>query len=139
MAPPDRRLRISSWRRAMTKSYLLVSDFDKTLSFNDSGHVLSGLLGTAGFAEKVEGLSRVNLVQQGGELAYLILHDPEYRRVRREHLWEVGRRIRLKRNIDPLIPLLGNGMEGHPLSLYVVCPAPAGLLQPPLHGLVSPA
>ena len=70
----------------MTKNYLLASDFDKTLSFNDSGHVLSGLLGTAGFAEKVEGLSRVNLVQQGGELAYLILHDPEYRRVRREHL-----------------------------------------------------
>src|SRR5258708_3999 len=138
MAPPDRRLRISSWRRAMTKNYLLASDFDKTLSFNDSGHVLSGLLGTAGFAEKVEGLSRVNLVQQGGELGYLMLHDPEYRRVRREHLWEVGRRIRLKRNIDRLVRILEDGMEGHRFSFYVVSAAPEEVIQSALEGLVPP-
>jgi hypothetical protein len=29
------------------KHFLLVSDFDKTLSFNDSGVVLSGLLGAS--------------------------------------------------------------------------------------------
>ena len=29
-----------------------------------------------GFDEKVAGLARINLVQQGGELAYLLLHDP---------------------------------------------------------------
>jgi hypothetical protein len=33
----------------MTKQYLLASDFDQTLSFNDSGIVLSELLGIAGF------------------------------------------------------------------------------------------
>ena len=54
----------------MTKQYLLVSDFDQTLSFNDSGLVLSELLGIPGFQEKVSGLARLNLVQQGGELAY---------------------------------------------------------------------
>jgi phosphoserine phosphatase len=122
----------------MTKNYLLASDFDQTLSFNDSGHVLSGLLGTAGFAEKVAGLSRVNLVQQGGELAYLILHDPEYRRVRREHLWEVGRRIRLKRNIDRLIRILEDGIEGHRFSFYVVSAAPEEVIQSALEGLVPP-
>jgi phosphoserine phosphatase len=122
----------------MTKNYVLASDFDKTLSFNDSGHVLSGLLGTAGFAEKVEGLSRVNLVQQGGELAYLILHDPEYRRVRREHLWEVGRRIRLKRNIDRLVRILEDGMEGYRFSFYVVSAAPEEVIQSALEGLVPP-
>ena len=67
---------------AMSKQHLLASDFDQTLSFNDSGHVLSELLGTSGFAQKVAGLSQMSLVQPGGELAYLILHDPEYRRVR---------------------------------------------------------
>lgn len=122
----------------MTKNYVLASDFDQTLSFNDSGHVLSALLGTTGFAEKVAGLSRVNLVQQGGELAYLILHDPEYRRVRREHLWEVGRRIRLKRNIDRLIPILEGGMEGHRFSFYVVSAAPEEVIQSALEGLVPP-
>ena len=83
-----------------SKQYLLASDFDQTLSFKDSGIVLSELLGTSGFEEKVAGLARINLVQQGGELAYLLLHDPEYRQVRREHLVEVGKRIRLKQNID---------------------------------------
>jgi len=74
------------------KRYLLASDFDQTLSFNDSGIVLSELLGISDFREKTAGLSRIHLVQQGAELAYLLLHDPEYRRVRKEHLVEVGKR-----------------------------------------------
>src|SRR5215213_10890306 len=97
----------------MRKQFLLASDFDQTLSFNDSGIVLSELLGTSGFVEKVAGLSRLNLVQQGGELAYLLLHDPEYRRVRREHLVEVGRRIRLKANINLLAECLARGIDGY--------------------------
>src|ERR671936_2757886 len=104
----------------MPKLYLLASDFDQTLSFNDSGHVLSELLGTNGFTEKVAGLSQVNLVQQGGELAYLILHDPEYRRVRREHLYEVGRRIRLKQNVGLLARFLESGIEGYQFAFYVI-------------------
>jgi hypothetical protein len=84
------------------RQYVLASDFDQTLSFNDTGIVLSELLGISGFREKVAGLSRLNLVQQGGELAYLLRHVPEYRCVRKGHLIEVGRRIRLKRNIGPL-------------------------------------
>ena len=51
------------------KHYLLASDFDQTLSFKDSGVVLSELLGISGFEERVAGLARINLVQQGGELA----------------------------------------------------------------------
>ena len=33
-------------------------DFDQTLSFNDSGLVLSELIGATGFQEKVDGLAR---------------------------------------------------------------------------------
>src|SRR5688572_16016831 len=95
----------------MRKRYLLVSDFDQTLSFDDSGHVLSDMLGIAGFSQRVAGLSKLNLVQEGAELTYLLRHDPEYRRVRREHLIEVGRRIRLKRNITMLIELLERGID----------------------------
>ena len=65
------------------KQYLLASDFDQTLSFHDSGEVLGELLGRHGFRQKVDGLAAAHLVQQGGELAYLLLHDPEYRCVRR--------------------------------------------------------
>ncbi len=74
----------------VTRQYLFASDFDQTLSFNDSGLILSELLGASGFPEKVEGLSRMHFVQQGAELTYLLLHDPEYRCVRKEHLIEVG-------------------------------------------------
>ena len=120
-----------------SKSFILASDFDQTLSFNDSGIVLSELLGTAGFIEKVEGLSRVHLVQQGGELAYLLLHDPEYRQVRRAHLHEVGKRIRLKRNI-PLLMRLLEDLDGHRFDFYVVSAAPEEVIQSALEGIVPP-
>jgi HAD superfamily phosphoserine phosphatase-like hydrolase len=120
------------------KHYLLASDFDQTLSFKDSGIVLSELLGTSGFQEKVAGLSRINLIQQGGELAYLLLHDPEYRQVRKEHLIEVGKRIRLKRNIRMLSQLLENGIDGHRFSFYVISAAPEEVIQSALEGIVPP-
>lgn len=122
---------------SIPKDYLLFSDFDQTLSFNDSGHVLAELLGITGFAERVAGLSQIHLVQQGGELAYLLLHDPEFRCVRREHLAEVGRRVRLKANIDALIKLLA-GIEAHRFSFYVVSAAPEEVIQSALAGIVPP-
>src|SRR5487761_1916817 len=97
------------------KQYLFASDFDQTLSFHDSGIILSEMLGIHDFERKIAGLSRIHLVQQGGELAYLVLHDPEYRRVRREHLIEVGKRVRLKPNIRLLSQFL-NGLEGYGFS-----------------------
>ena len=118
------------------KHYLLVSDFDQTLSFNDSGHVLSEMLGIPDFAERVAGLSRLNLVQSGAELTYLILHDPEYRRVRRTDLIEVGRRIRLKRNIPLLTSFLENGIDGHCFDFYVVSAAPEDVVHSALDGIV---
>src|SRR5438128_4492849 len=118
------------------KRYLLASDFDQTLSFNDSGIVLSELLGISGFREKSAGLSRIHLVQQGAELAYLLLHDPEYRRVRKEHLVDVGKRIRLKENIRLLSGLLGD-LDGHQFSFYVVSAAPEEVIQSALEGIVA--
>jgi len=35
------------------KHYLLASDFDQTLSFNDSGIALSEMLGITGFKDRV--------------------------------------------------------------------------------------
>src|SRR4029077_2064397 len=96
--------------RTMTaRHFLVASDFDQTLSFNDSGQILSELLGVTGFEDKVAGLAESNLVQQGGELAYLIRHDPEFRGVRREHLMEAGRRVRLRKDIPALVNFLEQG------------------------------
>jgi phosphoserine phosphatase len=125
-------------RTEASRHYLFASDFDQTLSFNDSGIVLSEILGTSGFELKVAGLARINLVQQGGELSYLLLHDPEYRRVRREHLVEAGRRIRLKHNIGRLVQILESGIDGHRFSFYVVSAAPEEVVTSALEGIVPP-
>jgi 2-hydroxy-3-keto-5-methylthiopentenyl-1-phosphate phosphatase len=119
------------------KRYLLASDFDQTLSFNDSGIVLSDLLGISGFREKSAGLSRIHLVQQGAELAYLLLHDPEYRRVRKEHLLEVGKRVRLKQNLH-LVPRLLSQLDGYAFAFYVISAAPQEVIQSALEGIVPP-
>src|ERR687887_359123 len=120
------------------KPHLLVSDFDQTLSFNDSGRLLSEMLGIAGFDETVAGLSRLNLVQEGAELSYLLRHDPEYRRVRRDDLIEVGRRIRLKQNIDMLVECLADGIDGYRFDFFVVSAAPQEVVHAALDGIVPP-
>ena len=120
------------------KHYLFASDFDQTLSFNDSGIVLSELLGIAGFEERVAGMARINLAQQGAELAYLLLHDPEFRRVRREHLVEVGKRIRLKQNIHMLPKILNEGIKGFSFTFYVISAAPEEVIQSALENIVPP-
>jgi HAD superfamily phosphoserine phosphatase-like hydrolase len=121
------------------KHYLVASDFDQTLSFNDSGQVLSELIGASDFQRKVEGLARTNLVQQGGELAYLIRHDPEFRGVRREHLEETGRRVRLRSDIPALIEFLERGLDGARFSFFVISAAPREVIQSALAGIVVPA
>jgi HAD superfamily phosphoserine phosphatase-like hydrolase len=122
----------------MSKHYLLVSDFDQTLSFDDSGRLLSERLGIAGFEAKVAGLARLNLVQEGAELTYLLRHDPEYRRVRREDLLATGREVRLKRNIGTLVELLRDGVDDFCGDFYVVSAAPEEIVHAALEGIVPP-
>jgi len=123
------------------KRYIFASDFDQTLSFNDSGYVLSELLGisTSEFERKTTGMTKLNLVQQGGELAYLLLHDPEFRsRVRREHLYETGKRVRLKPNIDALYSFLSEEVEGYHFDFYVISAAPVEVICSALEGIIPP-
>ena len=121
------------------KEFIFASDFDQTLTFNDSGYVLAELVGipTAEFERKATGMARLNLVQQGGELAYLLLHDPEFKsRVRKEHLYEVGKRIRLKENIALLYQILDGGILGYHFDFYVLSAAPVEVIQSALEGIV---
>jgi 2-hydroxy-3-keto-5-methylthiopentenyl-1-phosphate phosphatase len=122
----------------MEKHFLLVSDFDQTLSFHDSGHALSEMMGIDSFSERVAGLSQLNLVQQGAELSYLLRHDPEFRRIRREDLVEVGKQIRLKENVALLTSLLNEGIPGHRFDFYVVSAAPEEIIHSALAGMLPP-
>jgi 2-hydroxy-3-keto-5-methylthiopentenyl-1-phosphate phosphatase len=121
------------------KQYLLASDFDQTLSFNDSGLVLSELLGIPAqvFEAKIATLAMQNLVQQGGELTYLLLHDPDYRDcVRKEYLIEAGKEVRLKKNIRQLSELLGSAIEGYRFDLHVVSASPQEVIEAALENII---
>src|SRR5271168_396876 len=122
----------------MVKHYLLASDFDQTLSFNDSGVALSELIGFHGFHDKVAGLSQMNLVQQGAALSYLIFHDPEFRRVRRDDLIATGKRIRLKHDVALFARVLNNLAEGFDFHFNVISAAPQEIIQSALEGIVPP-
>lgn len=121
-----------------TPTFLVASDFDQTLSFNDSGHVLAEQLGLDGFAQKVAGLAATHLVQQGAELAYLLRHDPQFRGVRREHLQEAGRQVRLKNNVELLAEVFAEGLPGANFDFYVISAAPADVVRAALEGMVPP-
>jgi len=123
----------------LVKQYLLASDFDQTLSFNDSGLVLSELVGIPPevFEANVATLAVQNLVQQGGELSYLLLHDPEYRaRVRKEHLLEAGKSVRLKRNIRQLSELLASAIPGYHFDFHVISAAPQEVIESALADII---
>jgi HAD superfamily phosphoserine phosphatase-like hydrolase len=121
-----------------TVDYLVASDFDQTLSFNDSGHVLAEMLGIGDFAEKVAGLARTSLVKQGAELAYLLRHDPAFRGVRREHLVEAGKCVRLKDNVKLLTEILSAGIDGYRFDFYVISAGPALVVRSALENIVPP-
>jgi HAD superfamily phosphoserine phosphatase-like hydrolase len=123
------------------KRYIFASDFDQTLSFNDSGYVLAEILGISAseFERKIAGMTKLNLVQQGGELAYLLLHDPEFRsKVRPEHLYEAGKRVRLKPNIDLLYRFLSEEVEGFHFDFYVISAGPVEVIRSALEGIIPP-
>ncbi len=121
------------------KRYLVASDFDQTLSFHDSGFVLSEMVGIPGkeFERKIAILSVQNFVQQGAELSYLLLHDPDlHTRVRKEHLVQAGKNIRMKRNIQQLRDLLAGAIEGYAFDFHVLSAAPQEVVESALEGLI---
>ncbi|MCK4533561.1 haloacid dehalogenase-like hydrolase, partial [bacterium] len=63
------------------RKYLFVCDFDKTLSFNDSGVLLSERIGISEeeFERKFTEVRKRNITPLGGELAYLITNDMDYK------------------------------------------------------------
>jgi len=84
-------------------------------------------------------MAKINLVQQGAELAYLLLHDPEFQaKVRQEHLHEAGKRIRLKSDIKLLYQILETGVNGHFFDFYVLSAAQVDVIHSALEGIVPP-
>jgi HAD superfamily phosphoserine phosphatase-like hydrolase len=111
----------------MEKKILFVSDFDKTLSTGDVGYILSEKLGISAeqFDQKIEGIKRRNIVQLGGELAHLIIRDPDFAgKVTKDLLYAVGSEIELKQGVPELMKILSDGIDNCHFSPYIVSAAP---------------
>jgi len=65
-------------------------------------------------------------------------HDPEFRSVRREHLVEAGRRVRLKDDIRLFAELLHRDWDGVRFQFCVISAAPREVVQSALEGVVPP-
>ena len=111
----------------MKKKLLFVSDFDKTLSTGDVGYLLSEKLGISAdqFDQKIEEIKRRNIVQLGGELAHLMIRDPDYiGKISKDLLYEVGKEIELKKGVPELMNILAEGIDDYRFSTYIVSAAP---------------
>ncbi|MBU0571692.1 MAG: HAD-IB family phosphatase [Candidatus Omnitrophica bacterium] len=111
----------------MKKKLLFVSDFDKTLSTGDVGCILSAKLGISQeqYEHKIEEIQRRNIVQLGGELAHLMIRDPDYiGKVSKDLLYEVGKEVELKKGVTELMKILSEGIDNYRFSTYVVSAAP---------------
>lgn len=111
----------------MKKKILFASDFDKTLSVGDVGYILSSKLGVSAqaFEQKIEDIKRRNIVQLGGELAHLIVRDPDYAgKVTKTLLYEAGKEVKLKKGVSDLMKILSSGIDNYEFSPYIVSAAP---------------
>jgi len=125
----------------MKKRYLFISDFDKTLSIDDAGMILSAKLGIAqkDFTAKVEEIKKRNITQLGGELAFLIVNDPAYKgKVSRELLRQAGREVRLKKNVPDLVKILSEGFDERAFSFYILSAGPQEIVESALSGILPP-
>jgi len=121
------------------KKFLFASDFDKTLSFEDNGELLSTKLGVSNkeFKKKIDTITRRNIVQLGGELVHLFLRDKDYiGKVNKELLIQIGKEVRLKKDVPELFKILNEDIKGFTFSPYVVSAAPEEIVKEALKGIL---
>jgi len=124
----------------MKKKIIFASDFDKTLSVGDVGIILSAKLGVSAeqFDRKIEEIKRKNIVQLGGELAYLITRDSDYAgKVTKELLYEVGKEVELKKGVPELMKILTEGIDNYVFSPYILSAAPKACVEKAVENILS--
>lgn len=121
-------------------NFLFVSDFDKTLSFDDGGYLLSESIGIprVKFDQKVSEQANKYFLQQGAELSYLIVNDPDYKgKVKKDDLITIGKAIKMKHHVKELIDILNKGIGKAKFKFFVNSAAPREMIISALEGLID--
>jgi phosphoserine phosphatase len=81
------------------------------------------------------GARKIESGSPGAELAYLLRHDPQFRGVRREHLREVGNRVRLKDDLNIFARVLREHLSAR-FHSCVISASPREVVQSALERIV---
>ncbi len=99
---------------------------------------LSELIGLHDFHPEGKGPLRYPFGPAGCGAGLPDPHDRIFGRVRREHLVETGKRIRLKHDVALFAKTLENLSDGYKISFNVISAAPQEIIQSALEGIVPP-
>jgi HAD superfamily phosphoserine phosphatase-like hydrolase len=125
----------------MGKKFLVASDFDHTLSKNETGAILSNSIGITKypFKEKLAELRKMNLVQLGGELTYLIANDKDFKgKITRQIMTEACSEVELKDDVKEFIEILNNGIDDNKFLFRVISAGPEMMVTKALEGILPP-
>jgi 2-hydroxy-3-keto-5-methylthiopentenyl-1-phosphate phosphatase len=120
--------------------HLFISDFDKTLSFDDGGYLLSESIGISReeFDRKVLDLANKSFLQQGAELSYLIENDPDYQgKITKMDFFEIGKKIKLKDHVRELVSILSKGIDNSRFMFFVNSAAPREMIVASLQDILD--
>ncbi len=82
-----------------------------------------------GFERKLAEVRKRNITQLGGELAYLITNDPDYKgKVTKQLFKEVGRQMKLKKNVSKLMVTLNKGIGENKFCCYILSACPSEII-----------
>jgi len=113
------------------KRYLFASDFDQTLTFNDTGYVLSELVGipTAEFERKATGMASSTWSSKARSYpTFCCTTRNSVRACAASTSSKSASASASKKILSCCISMLENGIEGYHFDFYVLSAAPVGKL-----------
>lgn len=127
--------------------YVIISDFDKTLTYGDSGMLLFREKNKEEeFKLKIEELRKKGLCNLGAELSYLLKHEYSSL-ITKSDLINIGKKVKKKDGLEKFLEILNSGLIEPKnrrdkkfklnISFYVVSAAPYEIVKSSLRGLVS--
>ena len=126
---------------SLKKRFVLASDFDQTLSFNDSGYVLGELLGIPRVrvrAQDPRAWPSSTWCSKEASSPTCCCTILSFARCVVNIFTRLASCVRLKPNIDSLYKFLSNEVEGFHFDFYVISAGPVEIIRSALEGIIPP-
>ena len=122
----------------MTRHFMIASDFDQTLSFNDSGLVLSQRLGSTGSRTRCAASPASTSCSRAASSRISFVTTPTFARCGARTWWRWAVRSDSSPTSAGSCGCSRTGIPGYRFSFMVVSAAPQEVVQSALEGIVAP-